>query len=181
SCSGSGVLMADSTIPQTADTRTPSTRFSRRLPIGAEPVGGGRTHFRVWAPAAVRVAVALVGGATTELNAEHNGYFSGIADAAVGARYHYKVGDDDRGYPDPASRFQPEGPHGPSEVVDPGLFKWRDGEWPGITLKGQVLYELHTGTFTPAGTWHAAAERLKNLKSVGITTIELMPVAEFSG
>src|SRR5205807_6897337 len=85
SCSGSGVLMADSTIPQTASARTPATRLSRRLPIGAEPIGGGRTHFRVWAPAAARVAVALVGGATTDLSPEDNGYFRGVADATAGA------------------------------------------------------------------------------------------------
>ena len=84
-------------------------------------------------------------------------------------------------YPDPASRFQPEGPHGPSCVVDPRQFRWADTNWPGIKLKGQIIYELHIGTFTKEGTWRAAAEQLSELARIGITVIEMMPVAEFPG
>src|SRR4029450_4178566 len=84
-------------------------------------------------------------------------------------------------YPDPASRYQPEGPHGPSEVIDPSLFPWTDDAWRGVPLEGQVFYELHIGTFTPEGTWDAAAERLAELVDLGIPVIEMMPVAEFAG
>src|SRR5690606_24057871 len=83
--------------------------------------------------------------------------------------------------PDPASRFQPEGPHGPSSIVDPSGFRWTDGDWPGPDLRGQVLYELHVGTFTPEGTWSAAERLLPYLAGIGITMIELMPVAAFPG
>ena len=84
--------------------------------------------------------------------------------------------------PDPASRFQPEGPHGPSEVVDPAAFRWTDGDWAGVPARGQVIYELHVGTFTPEGTYAAAARScLELLADVGVTVVELMPVAEFAG
>src|SRR5262249_12843536 len=138
--------MADSAIPTGAHTG--SLAVARRLPVGAEPIGDGRAHFRVWAPAVPRVRVAVDGGATTELKSETGGYFSGVADGNTGARYKYLLGDDERGYPDPASRFQPEGPHGSSEIVDPAAFEWSDDSWRGVTLQGQVLYELHVGTFT---------------------------------
>jgi maltooligosyltrehalose trehalohydrolase len=83
--------------------------------------------------------------------------------------------------PDPASRFQPAGPHGPSEIVDPGAFAWNDAEWPGITREGQVIYEMHIGTFTAAGTWEAASRELPELAQSGITVVELLPVADFVG
>ena len=83
-------------------------------------------------------------------------------------------------YPDPASRFQPDGPHGPSQVIDPSSFAWTDGEWPGVKPQGQILYELHIGTFTAEGTFNAARAQLPELATVGITLIELMPIAEFS-
>ena len=97
------------------------------------------------------------------------------------ARYRYRLDDDPNTYPDPASRFQPDGPHGPSEIVDPKTFRWTDSDWPGVSLVGQVIYELHVGTFTREGTWDAAAESLAFLKDVGITVIEVMPVADFPG
>ena len=84
-------------------------------------------------------------------------------------------------YPDPASRFQPDGPHGPSCIVDPTKFRWSDAEWPGLKLKGQIIYEMHIGTFTREGTWRAAAEQLSELARIGITVIEMMPVADFPG
>jgi maltooligosyltrehalose trehalohydrolase len=127
--------------------------------------------------------VDVVGeGWTVPLGAEPEGYVSGlVAEAAAGARYLLRVDDERRLSPDPASRFQPEGPHGPSEVVDPGAFAWSDAGWPGVALPGQVLYELHVGTFTPAGTWDAATRELEELARLGITVIEVMPVAEFPG
>jgi maltooligosyltrehalose trehalohydrolase len=84
-------------------------------------------------------------------------------------------------YPDPASRFQPHGPHGPSEIVDPTSFQWTDAAWPGVQLKGQALYELHVGTFTLEGTWIAAERELPELARLGVTLVELMPIAEFDG
>src|SRR4029077_3384930 len=84
-------------------------------------------------------------------------------------------------YPDPASRFQPDGPHGPSQVVDGFAFHWRDEKWKGVRIENQVIYELHVGTFTREGTWNAARQRLLELAETGITLIEVMPVADFAG
>jgi maltooligosyltrehalose trehalohydrolase len=112
---------------------------------------------------------------------EDAGYFSGAVVARPGDRYQFQLNEDRRLYPDPASRFQPEGPHGPSEVVDPDLFRWTDGNWRGISLHGQVVYELHIGTFTKAGTFGAASEQLPELARLGVTLLEVMPVAEFDG
>lgn len=156
-----------------------STGTRRRLPVGAEPASGG-VHFRVWAPKRKRVDVVMDGTAT-ELANEPDGYFSGlIADARAGSWYRFRL---DRGesYPDPASRFQPEGPHGPSQVIDPTRFRWTDGAWRGIGTRGQIIYEMHIGTFTPGGTFASAAERLPELAALGVTVLEVMPIAEFPG
>jgi maltooligosyltrehalose trehalohydrolase len=163
-------------------------RGLRRRPVGAEVQPGG-VHFRVWAPAHPRVAVVLGGGATPdngrparaiELGHEGDGYFSGfVPEAGVGTRYRYRLGE--ALCPDPASRFQPEGPHGPSEVVDPGRFDWTDQGWRGPERRGLVLYEVHIGTLTPEGTWQAAARALPSLAELGVTVLEVMPVAEFPG
>jgi maltooligosyltrehalose trehalohydrolase len=155
----------------------------RRLPVGAEVREGSRgTHFRVWAPAARRVAVFLEGdGGERPLEAEEGGYFSGLVEGVGhGARYRFRL-DGGEALPDPASRWQPEGPHGPSAVVDPGRYRWRDAGWRGVPRRGQVLYEMHVGTFTPEGTWRAAAAKLPFLAEVGITCVEMMPVNEFPG
>lgn len=157
---------------------------TRRLPAGAEFRPGQGTHFRVWAPAAREVDVAFEGpdaARALRLDAETGGYFSGWgAQARPGTRYRFRL-DRKEAFADPASRWQPEGPHGPSEVVDPAAFEWSDGRWPGITARGQVLYELHVGTFTPEGTYAAAERHLEYLRDVGITVLELMPVNEFNG
>ncbi len=154
--------------------------MSRRFPIGAELSNGG-VSFRVWAPRAQRVAVEIEGGGAHELEREADGYFSGtVAAARAGSRYGFRL--DDRGpFPDPASRWQPEGPFGPSAVVDPSVFPWTDGAWQGAEPMGQIVYELHIGTFTPEGTWDAAARELGRLRELGISTLEVMPVAEFAG
>ena len=156
----------------------------RRLPVGAEVVPGG-VHFRVWAPRCERVEVVFEGAGEwpveVELAPEADGYFSGaVAGAGEGALYRYRL-DGGGEYPDPASRFQPEGPHGPSQVVDPARFRWSDGDWKGLGREGQVLYEMHIGTLTREGTWEAAARELEALAELGITVIEAMPVAEFPG
>ena len=117
-----------------------------------------------------------------ELTNEGNGYFSGVhPSAAAGTLYRFQLGDAETRLPDSASRFQPFGPHGASAVVDPAAFSWTDSAWPGIKLEGQVLYEMHIGTFTNDGTWNAAREQLKELASVGITALEIMPIADFPG
>jgi maltooligosyltrehalose trehalohydrolase len=152
---------------------------TRRLPIGAEPHGDG-THFRVWAPRARTLNVQGATGGATSLKPEGNGYFSGVAPLGPGACYRYRL-DDEQSYPDPGSRFQPEGPHGPSMVVDPEAFRWTDGQWRGVARPGQVIYEMHVGTFTREGTWQAAARELPELARLGITIVEMMPVAEFAG
>jgi maltooligosyltrehalose trehalohydrolase len=158
--------------------------IERRYPVGAELLSGG-AHFRVWAPIRRRVEVVLEQGpgapASVSLQSEPGGYWSGVAPgASAGTLYRFLL-DGDGPYPDPASRFQPEGPHGPSRVIDPCGFRWSDAVWHGIGLEGQVLYELHVGTFTPEGTLDAARLQLPELASCGITAVELMPLAEFPG
>ena len=160
--------------------------MTRKLPIGAEiqsdPPG---VHFRVWAPASQTAKVELhsVGkpdGREILLAQESGGYFSVFA-PEVRAGDLYKIRLDHGAFADPASRFQPEGPHGPSQIVDPTKFPWSDSTWRGPVLDQIVIYELHLGTFTPAGTWRAAMEQLPELKRIGITMLEIMPVAEFPG
>src|SRR4051812_41557912 len=162
------------------------SNFKRRYPIGAELTGENQTHFRVWAPKARELDVVLQDAAEAKpkfcaLTAEPGGYFSGAANARSGARYSFRVNGTENFYPDPASRFQPDGPHGSSCIVDPTKFRWSDADWGGLKLKGQVYYEMHIGTFTLEGTWRAAVEQLPELARIGITTIEMMPVAEFPG
>ncbi|HLY63804.1 MAG TPA: malto-oligosyltrehalose trehalohydrolase [Terriglobia bacterium] len=163
-----------------------SPTVKRRHPIGAEPRAGGGVDFRVWAPAAKNVQVCLEGGpgspATIAMTAGDDGYFSCFIDSAgPSSSYRFQLDDQPNLLPDPASRFQPNGPHGASEVIDPYSFQWTDSGWPGITPLGQILYEMHIGTFTKEGTWKASSEQLKELASAGITVIEVMPIADFPG
>jgi maltooligosyltrehalose trehalohydrolase len=154
----------------------------RRLPVGAEVQPGGGVHFKVWAPQRRRVEVVLEGGEPLPLIGEPGGTWSGLAtQARAGTRYRYRLDGDQTLYPDPASRFQPEGPHGPSEVVDPAAFAWTDHGWEGLRLAGQVMYELHLGTFTAEGNWEGARGRLPHLRDVGVTALEIMPVSCFPG
>ena len=156
----------------------------RAIPVGAEPSAGYGVHFRVWAPDHNRVQLLLESGpgspSETEL-AREEGYFVGLAaTAAAGTRYRYQV-DGAGPFPDPASRFQPDGPHGASEVVDARAFQWTDPDWQGVALDGQIICEVHIGTFTDEGTWEAAARQLPELAESGITLVEVMPVADFPG
>src|SRR4030095_5857682 len=144
-----------------SSTAPAGSQATRRFPIGAEYLGNGRTHVRVWAPAAQAVTVVVQAGASTPLQAESGGYFSGGIEAAAGARYSLRLDGSNQLLPDPASRFQPDGPHGVSEVIDPGAFTWTDSAWAGARREGQVVYELHVGTFTREGTWAAAEGELK--------------------
>jgi maltooligosyltrehalose trehalohydrolase len=157
----------------------------RRFPVGAEP-GADGVSFRVWAPRARHVEVVLEAGrgagVCAKLSADDEGYFAGeVPDAATGTRYRFRLDGAEQLYPDPASRFQPEGPHGASEVINPQSYRWTDLGWCGVPLEGQVIYELHLGTFTPEGTWAAAARELPELAETGLTVIEVMPVADFPG
>src|SRR6266581_4464276 len=160
----------------------------RRYPIGAELIGENETHFRVWAPKAQHVDLVLEESAAKNakrtfhpLEAEEGGYFSGVTNVGAGACYRFRVNNVENFHPDPASRFQPDGPHGSSCVVDPMKFQWMDRAWPGLKIKGQMMYEMHIGTFTKEGTWRAAAEQLAELARIGITVVEMMPIADFPG
>jgi maltooligosyltrehalose trehalohydrolase len=151
--------------------------------IGARANSDG-TYFRLWAPLAkfVELMVEKKSG-RFPLNAEGQGYFSAVIHGIqAGNRYKYVVNGGEP-FPDPASRYQPEGPHGPSQVVDPSAFRWsaNEGSWPGVSLAGQVFYELHVGTFTPEGTFLSSIGEFRRLKDLGITVIECMPLAEFPG
>ena len=164
------------------------TNSRRKFPVGAEVVPGKGVHFRVWAPASHSVAVQLSPDldfgsnsvSTARLKREGKGYFSGLISSAAPDDY-YKLKLSSGAFPDPASRFQPEGPHGPSQIIDPNSFRWSDQAWKGVSRKGQVIYEMHIGTFTPEGTWKAAAAQLEELARIGITILEIMPVADFPG
>ena len=140
---------------------------------GAVPARGGEVEFRVWAPNASSVAVS-VGGAEYPLPGG-----VGRAPAEPGDDYAYVL--DGREWPDPYSRFQPDGVEGPSRITDPGSFAWSDQAWPGVSLDELVLYELHVGTFTDGGTFEGAIAHLGELRELGVTAIELMPVATFPG
>lgn len=164
----------------------------RRFPVGVERVLEKGMHFRVWAPEKKKVKLVmnpqgedispLHWPAEIELQNEGNGYFSVmVQDAAIGTMYRYLLDDDPQAYPDPASRFQPQGPHGPSQVIDALTFEWTDVAWPGIEIQGQVIYEMHIGTFTHEGNWIAAVKELPELAALGVTVLEIMPVADFPG
>ncbi|HEY3308529.1 MAG TPA: malto-oligosyltrehalose trehalohydrolase [Desulfuromonadaceae bacterium] len=155
------------------------------LNIGARVIKDQGTFFRVWAPRSGRVAVRIISGKTPAeqipLQREEYGYFSVlIPDVGHGDRYLYFL-DNGPARPDPASRFQPDGVHEASQVFDPQLFKWQDQEWRGITLEDYLIYELHVGTFSTEGTFAGVIRQLDYLKELGITAVELMPVAQFPG
>jgi maltooligosyltrehalose trehalohydrolase len=147
--------------------------------LGATPTGDGRVEFRVWAPGASSVAVRLEGREHL-LPEAGDGVRAAELAARPGDDYLFVLDGRDV-WPDPASRFQPEGIRGPSRIVDTGAFAWTDAAWPGLRLDELVLYELHVGTFTREGTFDAVIPRLAGLRELGVTAIELMPVAEYPG
>ena len=159
--------------------------------MGAEVLPGGGVDFRVWAPARRRVEVVIEGGPgsrgrrgrfSIQLAPGGSGYFSGVAPGCgAGTLYRYRLDGEDPLCPDPASRFQPEGPNGPSQVIDPAGYRWKDRDWAGVKLEGQVIYEMHIGTFTREGKWTSAGRELPELARLGITVLEIMPVADFAG
>jgi maltooligosyltrehalose trehalohydrolase len=151
----------------------------RELPFGAEVLRAGEVRFALWAPGARNVELMLEGEPLPMQRGE-NGLYELTAQAEPGARYKYRV-DGGQEVPDPASRWQPEGPHGPSVVVDPNAFEWTDEGWRGRPWEETVLYELHVGTFSPEGTYAGVEARLDHLASLGVTAIELLPIADFPG
>jgi len=159
------------------------------MPIGATALPGGAWRFRVWAPAAQRVDLHLKSPEDRLLRMDPMesmekgaaGFHSlEIAALPAGATYFYRL-DENEEWPDPASRSQPHGVHGPSQIIDPSAFRWSCSDWKALTLPSAVLYELHVGTFTPEGTFDSAIARLDDLAELGVTTIEIMPVAQFPG
>lgn len=167
--------------PATTYQNSASFSGARRYPIGAE-IMGDTLSFRVWAPSLQGMALLLHDGHTFAMTAEPGGYFRlDLAGAGAGTLYRFILDGMPEPAPDPASRFQPDGPAGWSMVIDPLNFAWRDKAWSGIPPDRQVLYELHVGTFTPQGTYRAATEKLPHLKDIGVTCLELMPVNEFFG
>src|SRR6185436_16597928 len=145
-------------------------------------LGNGRCRFRVWAPAAERVEVEVQGPQSRclSLQPEGDGYFAAEAQGVGPGDYYMIRLDGKEGLPDPASRFQPEGVHGPSMVIDRS-FAWTDADWQGLPLPAFVLYEIHVGTFTPEGSFEAVIPHLDRLRDLGVTAIEIMPVAQFPG
>ncbi|MGD8743824.1 MAG: malto-oligosyltrehalose trehalohydrolase [Granulosicoccaceae bacterium] len=159
------------------------------MPFGAELLDNGAVRFQLWAPAARQVEVCLTSRrennraqqTTLPMTAKAEGWFVLTSEmASVGTRYRFRINGDMQ-VPDPASRYQPEDVHGPSEVIDPAAWEWQDSAWHGRPWEEAIIYELHVGSFTHQGSFAAAREKLDHLVALGITAIELMPVADFPG
>jgi maltooligosyltrehalose trehalohydrolase len=180
------------------DTATPAAPTAALRRLGAI-LRGTSTSFRVWAPDRRKVEVVFYSQSSgreghgdfrrehvesvRELDHDPDGYWAGVFDGVpAGALYKFRLdGEDGQTFPDPASRYQPFGVHGPSQVVDPASFGWTDAAWAPPSLDALVIYELHVGTFSPEGTFRGAMERLPSLVQLGVTAIELMPIADFAG
>lgn len=152
--------------------------------LGATLLAGGGVRFAVWAPRPRRVDLRLVAGPgaprTVPMALDGDVWSATVAEAGAGTEYFYLL-DGSRERPDPRSRRQPRGVHGPSMVVDPAAFGWTDGSWTGLDLRDLVIYEFHVGTFTPEGTFEAVIPRLRALRDLGVTAIEPMPASSFPG
>jgi len=157
--------------------------YERRYPVGAE-ISDQCAHFRLWAPAAKKVTLVAKNKSTqlkVVMTPEQNGYSSCVVpDLKPGTLYQFQFDNDATLYPDPASRYQPLGPHGPSQL-EANSYEWSDADWPGLANVNNVIYEMHVGTFTQEGSFQAAARELPELAALGINVIELMPVNEFDG
>jgi maltooligosyltrehalose trehalohydrolase len=152
------------------------------MKVGADYLGDGRCEFRVWAPNVETAAVQIVAPQQRLLTMQpqEGGYWQVNAEGVPpGTLYFYQLKEDEA-RPDPASNFQPQGVHGPSQVIDHS-FGWNDCHWPGVPLEKMIIYELHVGTFTPEGTFEAIIPRLQELQALGVNAIELMPIAQFPG
>jgi maltooligosyltrehalose trehalohydrolase len=150
------------------------------MPFGAECLDDGKIRFRLWAPKAERVDLCLANQDPRALSKLEDGWFELAIKSTAGSRYQFQINGQTK-VPDPASRFQPSDVHGPSEVIDPTAFDWQDKHWRGRPWEEAVIYELHVGTFTPEGTFAGVEQRLDYLADLGITAVELMPIADFAG
>ena len=177
-----GLLRVPMSSPTVEFNESLMSSVKRRLPVGAEPQPQGGVHFRVWAPAAQSISLVIEAEGQQRdvvLARDGDGYCAALESAASpGTRYWYRVDGDLLA--DPASRWQPDGPFGPSAVVDPNGYRW-SAQSRDVSMKGQALYEMHVGSFTPEGTWQSAASKLPLVARTGITVVEVMPVAEFPG
>lgn len=163
------------------DGGTDSLARIHRMPFGAEVLPDGGVRFRLFAPAAETVQIAFGGSDRRMPMIANGGWHECITDqAGPGTLYRFVLPDGTE-VPDPVSRFQPEDVSGPSEVIAPGSYTWKDGTWMGRTWNEAVIYELHIGAFTPEGTFRAAIGKLDHLKDLGVTVIEIMPIGDFSG
>jgi maltooligosyltrehalose trehalohydrolase len=173
-----------SRIPTKMAVKKATMKCGHKMPFGAQLQEDGQVRFRLWAPAALQVDLCLSrgdGSLHLALKHEDEGWFSlTTSEAHAGDSYMYRINGDLR-VPDPASRFQLKDVHGPSEIIDPFAFEWEDDGWRGRPWEETVFYELHVGTFSPEGTFAAVNERLDYLTDLGVTAIELMPVADFPG
>jgi malto-oligosyltrehalose trehalohydrolase/4-alpha-glucanotransferase len=161
------------------ETTTPTTR-THHMPFGAELQANGAVRFRLWAPPHGNLRIEL-DGETLAMETVGEGWHELVTDRArAGTRYRFVL-PDGLGVPDPASRYQPEDVHGPSEVIDPSAYSWGDAAWNGRPWEEAVIYELHIGAFTPEGTFRAAIAKLDHLVALGVTAIEVMPIADFPG
>ncbi len=153
-----------------------------RLDFGARPIPSGGVQFRVWSALTKQMSVKIKAPRemVVPMNSSEGVFTAEVKEIGPGADYLYVI-DGQKERPDPVSRFQPDGVHGPSRVIDPDAFKWNDAGWKGLPLEDYVIDEIHIGTFTPAGTFDSAIEKLDHLRETGITAIEIMPVAQFPG
>src|SRR5579871_3446957 len=153
------------------------TVLSSAAMLGAHVINHNTAEIRVWAPKAQQVTIVMVDeNQGLPMRRGEGGIWTLETRASAGDRYLVSV-DQNKPAPDPVSRFLPLGIHGPTEIVDPEKYEWHDGGWRGLPLEQYVIYELHTGTFTPEGTFDAAIEKLGYLRELGITAIEIMPVS----
>jgi len=151
------------------------------MPFGAETRDEGTVRFRLWAPNASSVLLQLRNPhRALPMSRADEGWFELTTEARAGAQYSFKINEEDN-VPDPASRFQPSGVHGPSEVIDPFAYDWQDASWKGRRWDEAVIYELHVGTFCPQGTFAGVEAKLDYLAGLGVTAVELMPLASFPG
>jgi len=154
-------------------------RRAHEMPFGAAPRGDGHWRFRLWAPGE-RAVTLEAGDLEAPMTRAADGWHECAIPARAGERYRYRLSDG-VAVPDPASRFNPEDVHAASQLVDPGSYEWRHAGWRGRPWEEAVVYELHVGAFTPEGSFDAARARLPELAALGVTAIELMPVADFPG
>ncbi len=154
------------------------------MPFGARFLDDGRVNIRLWAPGAKNVDLCLQGNAPEarlQMAAEADGWY-GITTDHAGSGYYYQFRINGKDYvPDPVSRYQPQGPNGSSQMINPADWEWPDSGWQGRPWEEAVFYELHVGTFSKEGTFHGLKKRLDYLADLGVTAIQLMPIAAFSG